>query len=178
MLSGWKQNFSRILILFFSPHAFSPEIPPVHSCMFQLWVLLVMACGTPPQCGLMRGAMSAPMIQTSETLGCRSGVRELNHSATGPAPRFVISYFSFSSSKPPSTQLCILVVGPSSCSMWDTASVWPDEWCRVCTQDVNQRNPGPRKQSTRTSPLGHRAGPSKCFLYNFTTSSTFLLYSC
>ena len=41
----------------------------------------------PPQRGLMSGAMSAPRIQTSETLGCQSGARELNHSATGPAPQ-------------------------------------------------------------------------------------------
>ena len=32
-------------------------------------------------------AMSAPRTRTSETLGCWSGARKLNHSATGPAPR-------------------------------------------------------------------------------------------
>ena len=47
---------------------------------------LVVLCGMPPQYGLMSGAMSAPRIQTSETLGFQSGVRELNHSATGLAP--------------------------------------------------------------------------------------------
>ena len=31
--------------------------------------------------------MSAPRIGTGETLGRRSGARELNHSAMGPAPR-------------------------------------------------------------------------------------------
>ena len=46
-----------------------------------------MLCGTPPQCGLMSGAMSTPRIRTCETLGCGSGARELNHSAMGPAPR-------------------------------------------------------------------------------------------
>ena len=39
-----------------------------------------------PQPGWMSGAMSAPGIRTGETLGRRSGVRELNRSATGPAP--------------------------------------------------------------------------------------------
>ena len=35
-----------------------------------------MGCGTPSQCGLTSSAMSAPRIQT---LGRRSGARELNH---------------------------------------------------------------------------------------------------
>ena len=52
-----------------------------------------MASGTPPQHGLMSGAMSAPRIRTSETLGHRSGARELNHSAMGPAP--VVLVFNF-----------------------------------------------------------------------------------
>uniref|UniRef100_A0A9L0S5M1 KRAB domain-containing protein n=1 Tax=Equus caballus TaxID=9796 RepID=A0A9L0S5M1_HORSE len=34
-----------------------------------LWVLLVVACGTLPQHGLMSSAMSAPRIRTDETLG-------------------------------------------------------------------------------------------------------------
>ena len=37
----------------------------------------------PPQRGLRSGAVSAPRIRT---LGRRSGARELNHSATEPAP--------------------------------------------------------------------------------------------
>ena len=53
---------------------------------FELWVLLVVACGMPPQHGLMSSAMSAPRIRTGETLGCQSGPRELNHSAMGLAP--------------------------------------------------------------------------------------------
>ena len=40
-----------------------------------------------PQHGLMSGVMAAPRIQTCETLGRQSGARELNHSATGPAPK-------------------------------------------------------------------------------------------
>ena len=40
-----------------------------------------------------------------------------------------------------------LVVGPSSCGMWDAASTWPDEWCHVHAQDLNQQNAGPEKRS-------------------------------
>ena len=72
--------------------------------------------------------------------------------------------FCFFSPNPPSTQLYILAVGPSGYGMWDAASVWPDEWCHVRTQDPNQRNPGPPKQSGRTQPLGHRAGLGLLFL--------------
>ena len=49
-----------------------------------------MACGTLPQHGLMSGAMSSPRIQTGETPGRQSRVRELNHSAMGPALRRII----------------------------------------------------------------------------------------
>ena len=42
----------------------------------------------PPQCGLASSTMSAPRIPTSKTPGRQSGARELNHSATGPAPSF------------------------------------------------------------------------------------------
>ena len=38
----------------------------------------------------MSGAGSTPRIQTSETVGYQSGVCELNHSATGPAPTFLL----------------------------------------------------------------------------------------
>ena len=71
---------------FFSPTLF-PQIPPVHSYIFYLWVLLAVACGMLSQRGLMSGAMSAPRIRTGETLGRQSGAHELNHSAMGPAPR-------------------------------------------------------------------------------------------
>uniref|UniRef100_A0A9L0TTG6 Trafficking protein particle complex subunit 6B n=1 Tax=Equus caballus TaxID=9796 RepID=A0A9L0TTG6_HORSE len=40
--------------------------------------------------------------------------------------------------------------------MWDTASAWPDEQCRVHAQDLNGQNPGPLKWSARTQPLSHR----------------------
>ena len=69
--------------------------------------------------------------------------------ANSSCPIFLFSFFFFSP-KPPSTQLYILVVGPSSCGMWDATSAWPDERCRVRAQDLNRWNPGPPKQSTRT----------------------------
>ena len=54
-------------------------------------------------------------------------------------------FFSFFFPKPPPVHSCIfLVVGPSSCGMWDAASAWFDEQCHVCAQDSNQRNTGPR----------------------------------
>ena len=43
-----------------------------------------------------------------------------------------------------------LVVGPSSCGMWDAASAWLGEWCHVRAQDSNWRNPGLPKQSACT----------------------------
>ena len=48
---------------------FSPQSPPYIVVYFSLWVLLVVACGMPPQRGLMSSAMSAPRIRTNETLG-------------------------------------------------------------------------------------------------------------
>ena len=62
----------------------------------------------------------------------------------------VVIFFLFFSPKPPSTWLYIVVVRASGCAMWDATSAWPDEQCHVCTQDPNQQNPGPPKQSTRT----------------------------
>ena len=56
---------------------------------FQLWVLLLVACGTPPQHGLMTGAWSTPRILIGKTLGPPSRAREANHWATGPVPMWV-----------------------------------------------------------------------------------------
>ena len=67
---------------------FSPKAPQYIVMYFQLWVLLVVACRMLPQHGLMSGAMSAPRIRTHESLGRWSRGRELNHSATGPAPSY------------------------------------------------------------------------------------------
>ena len=75
--------FIFLKILFF---LYLPKDPRYIVVYFQLWVLLVVACGTSPQHGLMSGAMSMPRIPTGEILGHRSRARELNHSATGPAP--------------------------------------------------------------------------------------------
>ena len=79
----------RFYFFFFSQ---SPQYIVVY---FQLWVLLVVACGMPPQHGLMSGAMSTPRTRTGETLGCQSRARELNHSAMGPAPSCSFKYITF-----------------------------------------------------------------------------------
>ena len=47
---------------------FLPKAPRYIVVYSSLWVLLVTACGTLPQRGLMSSAMSAPRIQTKETL--------------------------------------------------------------------------------------------------------------
>ena len=41
----------------------------------------------------MRGTMSAPRIQTNETLDLWGRARKLNHLATGPAPHFFFILF-------------------------------------------------------------------------------------
>ena len=78
-------SFLKILFLFlFLPKG--PRYIVVYSSLWSLWVPLLVACGTLPQRALMSSAMSVPRIRTNETLGACSGVRELNHSAKGPAP--------------------------------------------------------------------------------------------
>ena len=73
-----------------------PQSPPVHSCIFQSQVLLVVACGTPPQHGLTSSAMSTPRIRTGETLDWRGGARKLNHLVTGPAPsKCFLSFYPY-----------------------------------------------------------------------------------
>ena len=56
--------------IFFSLFFFSPRDPQYIVVYSSLWVLLVVACGTLPQRGLMSSAMSAPRIRTNETLVC------------------------------------------------------------------------------------------------------------
>ena len=58
--------------------------------------------------------------------------------------------FPFSPQSPPVHSCIFLVVGPSSCGMWDATSVWPDERCHVRAQDPNQRNPGLLQHSVQT----------------------------
>ena len=52
-------------------------------------------------------------------------------------------FFPFSPQSPPVRSCIFFVVGPSSCAMWDAASVWFDGQCHVRAQDSNQRNTGP-----------------------------------
>ena len=68
-------------------------MPPVHSCMFLVvGPSIVVACGMPPQHGLMSGAMSTPRIRTYKTLGRRSRACQLNHLAMGPALTIVLRH--------------------------------------------------------------------------------------
>ena len=55
---------------------------------------------------------------------------------------FKILFFPFSPQSPPVHSCIFLVVGSSSCGMWDAASEWSDEQCHVRAQDSNQRNTG------------------------------------
>ena len=84
-----------------------------------------MACGTPPQHGLMRGARAPPRIPTCETLGCQSRARELNHSAMRLAP--VHLHFT-------TDLLCICIILMDVyevCSQWafDSRKTW-QWWAR------------------------------------------------
>ena len=64
------------------------------------------------------------------------------NSPLGPRSNFYSSsYFKnfiFFSQSPPVHSYVFLVVGPSSCGMWDAASAWPDERCHVHAQDPNR----------------------------------------
>ena len=80
------------------------------------------------------------------------------------AATFFFLKISIFSAKLPRTQLCIFSCGSSSCGMWDAASTWPDKQCHVCVQDPNWGNPGLQKQSARTQPLSHGAGPQPLLL--------------
>ena len=73
---------------FFS--AFSPQTPPVHSCIFYLWVLLVVACGMPPQRGLTSSAMSAPGIRTSKPRAAEVECTNLTTWPWGRPPQSVL----------------------------------------------------------------------------------------
>ena len=62
---------------------FLPNVPRDIVVYSSLWVLLVVACGTLPQRGLMSSAMS---VEPTKHWAACSRAHELNHSATGPAP--------------------------------------------------------------------------------------------
>ena len=77
---------------------FLPKAPWYVVVCSSLWVLLVVACGMPPQHSLMSSSMSAPRIRTKETLGCpqRSArTQPLGHGASPELLRFLYSTPSF-----------------------------------------------------------------------------------
>ena len=53
--------------------------------------------------------------------------------------------FPCSSQSPPVHSCVFLIVGPSSCCMWDAISAWLDEQGHECTQDPNQETLGRRR---------------------------------
>ena len=71
-------------------------------------------------------------------------------------PRWTFFFFKdfsfpfFPQSAPVRSCVFFLVVGPSTCGMWDAASAWLDEQCHVHAQGSNQPNPEPPKQSMQT----------------------------
>uniref|UniRef100_A0A9L0RWW9 tRNA methyltransferase 11 homolog n=1 Tax=Equus caballus TaxID=9796 RepID=A0A9L0RWW9_HORSE len=124
----------------------------------KLWILLVVACGTPPQRGLTSGVMSAPRIRTGETLDRQSGspfwilsipseeiarnlmkrtvcakkiTPELTSAASPPL-------FLLRKTGPALTSTSIFLY--FICGMPTTA--WLAKWCHVCTRDPNRQTPG------------------------------------
>ena len=64
--------------------------------------------------------------------------------------KILFIFFPFSPQSSLVHSCVFLIVGPSSCGMWDAASAWLDEQYHVHAQDPNRRNPGPPKGSGRT----------------------------
>ena len=60
---------------------------------------------------------------------------------------FLKIFFPFSLKAPWYIVVYFLVVGPSSCGMWDAAPAWLDEQCHVHAQDWNWRNSWPPRQN-------------------------------
>ena len=79
-------------------------------------------------------------------------------------------FFPFSPQSPPVHSCIVFVVGPSSCGMWDVASVWPDEQCHVRAQDSNQRNTGPATAERVNSTTRPRGQPLKMVIFIFPIS--------
>ena len=73
-------------------------------------------------------------------------------------------YFSFFSQRPPVHSYVFLVVGPSSCGMWDAASAWLDEPCHVVPRIRAGETLDGR---SRACELNHSAmGPAPIQLFN------------
>ena len=72
--------------------------------------------------------------------------------------------FFFFSPKPPVHGCIFVVVGPSSCGMWDAALAWPDEWCHVRAQDPNQETLGCRRGACKFNHSATGPAPRSIFL--------------
>ena len=77
---------------------------------------------------------------------------------------FFFKIFSFFSQSPPVHSCVFLVVGPSSCGMWDATSAWLDEWRHIRAQDSNRWNSGLPKQNMRTLTTQPWGQPPPTFL--------------
>ena len=69
----------------------------------------------------------------------------------------IFYFFPFCPQSPPVHSCIFFVVCPSSCGMWDAASVWLDVQCHVRAQDSNQQNTGPpaaERANLTTRPRG------------------------
>ena len=72
MFKPWQPENNFFFLFFFKILFFSlflPKAPRYIVVYSSLWVLLVAACGTLLQRGLVSSATSAPRIRTKETLG-------------------------------------------------------------------------------------------------------------
>ena len=75
-----------------------------------------------------------------------------------------IFFLPFSPQSPPVHSCTFLIVGPSSCGMWDTASAWFDEQCHVRGQDSNQWNTGPPAVEHKNLTTRPRGQPCECII--------------
>ena len=89
-------------------------------------------------------------------------------------------FFPFFPQSPPVHSCIFFVVGPSSCGMWDAASVWFDEQRHVHAQDSNQRNTGPPAAESANSTTGPWGQPlsSSSFKLHLPSLTVFISPSC
>ena len=81
---------------------------------------------------------------------------------------FFFNFFPFSPQSRTVHSCIFLVVGPSSCGMWDAASAWFDEQCHVRAQDSNQRNtvpPAAEHVNLTTRPPGQPQGGADFWVF-------------
>ena len=84
----------------------------------------------------------------------------------------ILFFFLLFLPNPPQYLVAYLVLGLSSCGMWDTTSAWPYEQCHVCVQDPNGETLGRR---SRACELNHLAmGPPPKYSYSLCLSIIYI----